>query len=95
MLFTDVQRYLAAHRRTTLGQLTLHFGVAPPALQGMLDLLVRKGKVRRLPEPQVRCRGCGLCGSALLEAYEWIGDRSQTAGNAGAGATTEQLPETG
>ena len=58
MLLTELQRYLAAYKRTTLGQLTLHFGVAPPALQGMLDLLVRKGKVRHLPAP-LGCRGCG------------------------------------
>ena len=72
-MLLDVQRYLATHERTTLGQLAIHFHVAPPAIQGMLARLVAKGKVRRLPAPP-RCRGCATCDEALLESYEWIGE---------------------
>jgi DNA-binding MarR family transcriptional regulator len=68
-----VQRYLAAHGRASLGQLALHFDVAPPAVEGMLQRLIAKGKVRRLPAPR-RCRGCGICDVALLEVFEWVGD---------------------
>ena len=50
------------------------FGVEPDALRGMLNRLIRKGRVRRLPSPQL-CGGCRICAPEALEFYEWAASR--------------------
>jgi hypothetical protein len=45
---------------------------APEALKGMLALLERKGRVRRLPVGTACGSGCCKCDPAAVELYEWI-----------------------
>lgn len=56
MILTDMQYYLAEHKHAAVGDLALHFGIAPDAMRGMLDFLARKGKVHPLPL-RPKCRG--------------------------------------
>ncbi|HEY7710460.1 MAG TPA: FeoC-like transcriptional regulator [Candidatus Entotheonella sp.] len=71
MILTDVQHYPAEHKQATIGDLALHFEIAPDAMRGMLDFLVKKGKVYPLPL-RPKCKGCTLCDTTFLETYEWL-----------------------
>lgn len=72
MIVSRLDEYLAAHGRAALGDLARQLGTAPDALRGMLALLERKGRVRRLPAGAARCGGCSRCDPAEVEIYEWI-----------------------
>ncbi|MEQ8999023.1 MAG: FeoC-like transcriptional regulator [Coleofasciculus sp. B1-GNL1-01] len=51
----------------------MHFGIHADALRGMLNRLIRKGRVQKLPTPK-RCHHCVDCSQESLEFYEWITD---------------------
>lgn len=72
MILTELQTYVREQQRVSLAQLSVRFGVQPPALHGMLDLLARKGRVRRLDRPG-QCSSCNVCPEDQLEFYEWAG----------------------
>ncbi|MGK7876988.1 MAG: FeoC-like transcriptional regulator [Xenococcaceae cyanobacterium] len=70
MILTEIQQYLSEQGRVSLVQMELHFRIDADALQGMLDRLVRKGRVRKLPIPQ-HCHGCTECSTECIQFYEW------------------------
>jgi Mn-dependent DtxR family transcriptional regulator len=70
VILTDLQTYVREQQRVSLAQLSIRFDVQPPALHGMLDLLARKGRVRRLDRP-AQCASCSVCPDEQLEFYEW------------------------
>ena len=76
MILAQIRSYLAAHRRAALTDMVYRFDVAPEALRGMLVILERKGKVRRLPYGSARPAGCSKCAVACdvagIEVFEWI-----------------------
>ncbi|MCB2100706.1 MAG: FeoC-like transcriptional regulator [Rhodobacterales bacterium] len=72
MILAEVRQYVGDRHRVTLADLSNRFGVAPDALRGMLAVLVRKGRVRRLPRPASCGDGCCKCAPEALEVYEWI-----------------------
>ncbi len=72
MILSDVKRYLAEHRRVPMGDLVNRFDVQPEALRGMLDVWIRKGRVRRTAVGDT-CGGCNKCAAYALEIYEWVG----------------------
>jgi len=69
--------YLAAQRRAALLDLSHHFDSNPEAVRGMLSVLERKGRVRRLAGATACNRGCGQCEEAATEIYEWIGSSTE------------------
>lgn len=70
MILRELQQYLRQHPSTSLDELARHFAIAPDALRGMLQQLVRKGRVRKLETKQ--CGGCHSCAPETLELYEWV-----------------------
>lgn len=84
MILAELTRYLATHRRVSLPDLAWHFDADPDAVRGMLAVLERKGRVRRLANGTA-CAGsgtvsgsgtgggCGKCDQAQMESYEWLG----------------------
>lgn len=72
MILSELTGYLAQHRRVALTDMANRFGSSPEALRPMLDILARKGRVRRLDEGPSCASGCGGCSHASVEAYEWI-----------------------
>ncbi|MEF8700269.1 MAG: FeoC-like transcriptional regulator [Candidatus Accumulibacter sp. UW26] len=73
MILSRVSDYLKEHRRASLTDLALGLDATPDALQGMLAILERKGRVRRLPSA-TKCSGCAKCDPQGLEVYEWTAD---------------------
>ncbi|MDY7012566.1 MAG: FeoC-like transcriptional regulator [Cyanobacteriota bacterium] len=68
MILTDLQRYLSQKEKVSLAELEIHFKTSGDALRGMLDLLVRKGRARKLASQ--KCKSCHACADELLEFYE-------------------------
>ena len=73
MILSELTAYLAEQKRTTLLDLSNRFGSDPDALRGMLAVLERKGRVRRLPAGSTCGGGCSKCDPATIEIYEWVG----------------------
>lgn len=72
MILSELTNYLAEQRRAALIDLSHHFRSDPEALRGMLSLLERKGRIRKLPTGTPCSSGCGKCDSASIEIYEWV-----------------------
>ena len=75
MILSELTDYLAQHRRAALTDMANRFGSSPDALRAMLDVLVRKGRVRRIgagPACASGCCGCDQASAETHETYEWI-----------------------
>ncbi|MBV5309501.1 FeoC-like transcriptional regulator [Chromatium okenii] len=72
MLISELLRYLHDNQRAALRDLASHFDIEPEALRGMLELLERRGRVRKLPANTPCAGGCCSCDPASIEIYEWI-----------------------
>lgn len=73
MILSDITGYLAEHRQAALTDLAYRFGADPDALRGMLAVLERKGRVRRIPNGAACSSGCGKCDQASVETWAWVG----------------------
>jgi putative ferrous iron transport protein C len=71
MILSELQAFLAQHKRASLADLELHFHMDGDALRGMLNRLIRKGRVQKMAEGK-KCGGCHSCDANSLEFYEWI-----------------------
>jgi hypothetical protein len=68
-----VRRYLQVHQRATLGDLALHFDVAPEAMRGMLETWLRKGRVRELAYEATCNTSCPTaCDDTAMTIFEWV-----------------------
>jgi predicted transcriptional regulator len=71
MILTELQTYLAKRQKVSLAELETHFCTDADALRGMLNRLIRKGRIRsHLAE---KCGGCTHCHQQMFEMYEWVG----------------------
>ncbi|MGF1639782.1 MAG: FeoC-like transcriptional regulator [Rhodospirillales bacterium] len=69
-MLTELKSHLARCQRASLTELARRFSTDPDALRPMLELWVRKGRVRRTAG--AGCRGCVSCAAADIEFYEWV-----------------------
>ena len=73
-MIRDIAKLLGERGRMSLCELAIHYDSAPEALEPMLEILVRKGQVRKIDAPPgTRCPGCPACaagGSPELTVYE-------------------------
>ena len=76
-MLTDLKGYLVERRAASLSEIALRFHAAPEALRPMLEVWIRKGKVRR--SGGVKCGGCASCAAADIEIYEWVEPHSADA----------------
>ena len=73
MILSRISRYITEHGRADTTDIALHFGIAPEALLGMLELLENKGRIRALPAQAPSCgsscRGCAInnCSTQIWE----------------------------
>lgn len=77
MILADVRSYVADKRQVTLADVALHFDVSEDAAQGMLDVWVRKGKIRRSRLNAACGSSCSQCAPATTEVYLWSGATAQ------------------
>ncbi|MGB5834439.1 MAG: FeoC-like transcriptional regulator [Thiohalocapsa sp.] len=75
MILSELRDYLQQHRRASLVDIMNRFDTDADALRGMLGVLERKGRVRKLP-PGAACdsSGCTQCcqAQATPESYELV-----------------------
>ena len=76
MILSELKSYLSRQRRSALYDLSLHFDTDADAMRGMLSLLERKGRVRKLPAGTLCGTSCSSCDAASIEMYEWIEPKS-------------------
>ena len=72
MILSEIKQYLVSCHAVTLNDLSIHFDTDPEALRDMLQIWVRKGKVRRVQTGGGCGSGCGTCACAAVETYQWV-----------------------
>lgn len=73
MILSELRDYLQRNGRASLMHMAYHFDTEPDALRGMLDRLIAKGRVQKLPPAESPCSGCSKCDQAQAEIYQWRG----------------------
>jgi hypothetical protein len=81
-MLADLRDYLARRQVASVRDLALHFDAAPDAMRDMLDVWLRKGRVRRVDPTTVAAPGCssGACATCSrcadlateAELYAWV-----------------------
>jgi predicted ArsR family transcriptional regulator len=69
MLLQDLQSYLKQQHRASLQEIGQRFQIDVGALRGMLDQLIRKGRVQKTEGS--KCSHCSNCAPESIEFYEW------------------------
>ena len=57
-MLTEIIKLLKERGPVSLAELARHFQTDVPAMQGMLELLEKKGRIQRLETNCSRCKGC-------------------------------------
>lgn len=73
MILSELKAYLTQNRCVAIGDLANRFQTSPEALRGMLEVFIRKGRLKRIANGAGECTGCTKCDAFLLEMYEWMG----------------------
>ncbi len=71
MILRELQDFILNYHRVSLAEMELHFHIDRDALKPMLNKLIKKGRVRKLPTAQ-KCHSCKSCNPDALEFYEWV-----------------------
>ncbi len=74
MILARLENHFRQYRRSSLTDLAEILDAQPEALRGMLDLLVRKGRLRRLPTGTACGGGCNKCKPESVELFEWVNE---------------------
>lgn len=71
-MLADMRTYIQQRKRASLLDMAHHFHINPCVVQDMLQVWVRKGKIK----PVVKPTGCGTtchkCDMSLTQVYEWV-----------------------
>ncbi len=68
----QLKKYLKKRKIVPLMDILNHFRVDKGFVEPMLDLWVRKGKVRRHTGTGNCQKGCCKCDPSMIEFYEWV-----------------------
>ena len=71
MILSDIQKFIADNKRASIADLKLHFRMDGDALRGMLNRLIRKGRISKMAEAK-KCGGCASCADDATEIYVWV-----------------------
>ncbi len=71
MILKELQDFVFDYHCASLAEMELHFQIDGDALRQMLNKLIRKGRVRKLPTSE-KCHGCTFCNPNTTEFYEWV-----------------------
>jgi len=72
MILARVESHLRERKRASLSDLAETLDSNPEALRGMLEMLARKGRIRRLPSGTTCGGGCNKCKPEAVELFEWV-----------------------
>ena len=71
MILANIRDYLKQRGQCTLSDIALHFDTDADAVRGMLDVWIRKGKVKRRSATDSCGTSCQSCDPAATEVYSW------------------------
>ncbi|MEG4282342.1 FeoC-like transcriptional regulator [Microcoleus sp. A006_D1] len=71
MILSDIQQFISENKRASIADLKLHFRMDGDALRGMLNRLMRKGRISKMAEAK-KCGGCHSCADDATEIYVWV-----------------------
>ena len=71
MILSELRTSLRQRGQVSLHDLALHFHSEPEALRGMLELLERRGQVRKVRANAACGNSCTQCDPAATEIYLW------------------------
>ncbi|MBZ8182890.1 FeoC-like transcriptional regulator [Oscillatoria salina] len=71
MILKELQEFVFKYHRVSLAEMELRFHIDGDALRQMLNKLVKKGRISKLPIPE-HCHGCTSCNPDTIEFYEWV-----------------------
>jgi hypothetical protein len=71
-MLAAVRNYLRQRGQATLGDIALHFDVSPEVARQMLEIWIRKGKVRRTSATPSCGTSCSQCDPVVTEIYSWM-----------------------
>lgn len=72
MILTEIKHYLKQARLASMRDLCIHFHTDEAAMQSMLSVWERKGKIKVLPPGN----NCGDCCKSMCEGltyFQWVG----------------------
>ena len=69
----DIKKYLVERKLVTLQDIAIHFRAKTETIVPMLDLWVKKGKLKKHDDTLGCQKGCCHCDPASIQAYEWVG----------------------
>ncbi len=71
MILSEVRDYLKQRGQCSLSDIALHFDTNADAVRGMLDVWIRKGKVKKSSATASCGSKCQSCDPATTEVYIW------------------------
>ena len=71
MILSELQQFISQNKRSSIADLKIHFRMDGDALRGMLNRLIRKGRISKMEEAK-KCGGCHSCGDDATEIYVWV-----------------------
>lgn len=78
MILSNIRDYLKQRGQCTLSDIALHFDTDADAVRGMLEVWIRKGKVKKSSATASCGTSCQSCDPAATEVYSWCENNSQT-----------------
>ena len=69
----QIKQYLKERKLAPLQDIAIHFRADVDTVQPMLDIWVRKGKVKKHAGDLGCQKGCCKCDPAAIITYEWVG----------------------
>ena len=72
MTLSALKTYMQDNHVVSINDLTAHFDMDPDTLRDMLEILIRKGQVRKIHDADVHCGTCAQCHLLMAELYEWV-----------------------
>jgi len=72
MILTQVRDYLKQQGQAPLRDMALTFNMDQQALKPLIEHLIDKGKVEKLPQGTGCQGGCTACAPQTVEIYRWI-----------------------
>ena len=73
MILSEIQNSIKQQGKTSIAELEAKFKMDANAIRGILNKLIRKGRIKKMGEGQ-KCGGCKSCAPEAIEFYEWVGD---------------------
>lgn len=77
MILAELRDYVQRNRVVSIAGLIAHFDMDPNTLREMLEVWIRKGKIRKVQvddcsSSPIMCQKCLQCHMQSAELYEWI-----------------------